>query len=87
MAGSTSRCKKYPTLHAIPCDQVIQIRPKMERGCHILAASSQASLTSLYRVQKRLRRFGGDKIFPILETLSHRGNVSSHSLHCLIWKN
>lgn len=87
MAGSASRCRKYPTPHAIPCYHVIQIRPKMERGCYILAASSQALLTSLYRVQKRLRRFGDDKIFPILEILSQRGNVSSHSLHCLIWKH
>ena len=80
MVGSFFRSKKYLTPAAILYLYKSQIRPKMEYCCHIWSGASKSSLSSLDKVQRRLRRLVGDNLFSTLQPLSHRRNVASLSL-------
>ena len=80
MVGSFFRSKKYLTPAAILYLYKSQIRPKMEYCCHIWAGASKTCLSSLDKVQRRLRRLVGDSLFTTLQPLSHRRNVASLSL-------
>ena len=56
-----------------------QIRPRMEYCSHIWAGSSKTILSTLDRVQRRMRGLGGEKLFASLQSLSHLRNVASLS--------
>merc|ERR1712148_109025 len=70
MVGSFFRSKKYLTPAAILYLYKSQIRPKMEYCCHIWSGASKSSLSSLDKVQRRLRRLVGDNLFSTLRPLS-----------------
>ena len=80
MVGSFYRSKKFLTPAAILYLYKSQIRPKMEYCCHIWSGASDASLSSLDRVQRRLKRLVGEDLFATLQPLSHRRKVASLSL-------
>ena len=80
MVGSFFRSKRFLTPAAILYLYKSQIRPRMEYCCHIWAGASQQSLSSLDRVQSRLRYLVGDSLFSTLQPLSHRRNVASLAL-------
>ena len=80
MVGSLYRSRNFLTQSAILYLYKSQIRPRMEYCCHIWAGSSKSSLSTLDRVQRRVRRLVGDELFKTLQPLSHRRNVSSLSL-------
>ena len=80
MVGSFFRTRKYLTPAAILYLYKSQIRPRMEYCCHIWSGASKTSLSSLDKVQRRLRRLIGDDLFSTLQPLSHRRNVASLSL-------
>ena len=80
MVGSFYRSKQFLTCKALLYLYKSQIRPKMEYCSHIWAGSSQQALSTLDRVQKRMRGLVGDELFSSLQPLSHRRNVASLSL-------
>ena len=57
-----------------------QVSPKMEYCSHIWAGASKTALSSLDRVQRRVRGLVGDELFSSLQSLSHRRNVASLTL-------
>ena len=72
--------KKIQTCKALLYLYKSQIRPKMEYCSHIWAGSSQQALSTIDRVQKRMRGLVGDELFSSLQPLSLRSNVASLSL-------
>ena len=52
----------------------------MEDCCHLWAGCSQHALSTLDRIQSRMRGLVGDELFASLQSLSHRRNVASLSL-------
>ena len=80
MVGSLFRSKRFLTPAAILYLYKSQIRPRMEYCCHIWAGASQQSLSSLDRIQSRIRYLVGDSLFSTLQPLSHRRNVASLAL-------
>ena len=80
MIGSLYRSRKYLTPSAILYLYKSQIRPRMEYCCHIWAGACKSSLSSLDRVQRRLRWLIGEELFNTLQPLSHRRDVASLSL-------
>ena len=80
MVGSFFTSKKFLTPEAILYLYKSQIRPKMEYCCHIWAGASKSSLSSLDRVQHRLKCLVGINLFSTLQPLSHRRNIASLSL-------
>ena len=80
MVGSFYRSRKFLTCKAMLYLFKSQIRPKMEYCAHIWAGSSQQALSTLDRVQKRMRGLVGDELFSSLQPLSHRRDVASLSL-------
>ena len=72
------RSRKYQTPSEILCKS--QICPRMEYCCHIWAGACMSSLSSLDRVQRRLRWLIGEELFNTLQPLSHRRDVASLSL-------
>merc|ERR1712101_94461 len=77
---SLYRSRRFFTPKSILYIYKSQIRPRMEYCSHIWAGAAQTALASLDRVQKRLRRLIGDKLFKSLQPLHLRRNVSSLSL-------
>lgn len=69
MIGFMYRFSKYLTPRAIPYlyKSQSQITPRMEYCCHSWVEAAQTSLSSLERVQKRLRFLVGDELFPTLQ--------------------
>ena len=80
MVGSFYRSRKYLTPSALLYLYKSQIRPKMEYCCHIWAGAAKTTLSSLDRVQRRLRRLVGDDLYGKLQPLSLRRDVASLAL-------
>ena len=80
MVGSFYRSRKYLTPSALLYLYKSQIRLKMEYCCHLWAGCSQHALSSLDKIQNRMRGLVGDELFASLQPLSHRRNVASLSL-------
>ena len=80
MVGSFYRSRKYLTPNALFYLYKSQIRLRMEYCCHLWAGCSQHVLSSLDRIQSRMRGLVGDELFASLPPLSHRRNVARLSL-------
>ena len=80
MVGSFYRARNYLTRNALFYLYKSQIRPQMEYCCHLWAGCSQHALSSLDRIQSRMRGLVGDELFASLQPLSHRRNVAGLSL-------
>lgn len=57
-------CRMYPTPRAILYLYKCHIKPKIECFLHMLTGDAQSSLSTLHKMQKRLRLLVGDK-YPI----------------------
>ena len=80
MVGSFYRSRKYLTPSALLYLYKSQIRPRMEYCCHIWAGAAKTTLSSLDRVQRRLRWLVGDDLYGKLQPLSLRRDVASLAL-------
>ena len=80
MVGSFYRSRKYLTPPALLYLYKSQIRPKMEYCCHIWAGAAKTTLSSLDRVQRRMRWLVGEDLYGKLQPLSLRRDVASLAL-------
>ena len=80
MVGSFYRSRKYLTPPALLYLYKSQIRPKMEYCCHIWAGAAKTTLSSLDRVQRRMRWLVGEELYGKLQPLSLRRDVASLAL-------
>ena len=80
MVGSLYRSMRLLTPESLLYLYKSQIRPRMEYCSHIWAGSSRTIISTLNRVQRRMRGLVSETLFASLQSLSHRRNVASLSL-------